>query len=394
MHVMVPDVGVSRGVHPPVLIEILSAWLIMPLLSRWPRGEDTPVPPPARSVVIDAGHRPRLEALARSRTAPLREVQRARIVLAAADGASNAAIARDLSITEHTVRTWRNRFAEHGLRGLADRPRPGRPPIYGPDTHLRIVAAVTSELPEADSVWSHRLLAEYLHETDGISASQIGRILADLDLKPHRVRGWLTRRADPAFFTKAAEVCDLYLHQPEGSVVICTDEKTAIAARSRKHPGQPCQPGRVTRREFEYVRHGTVSIIAALDVHSGQVHTERIGRNNSDAFIDFLTRLEQRIDPTLTIHLVLDNGSSHTSKTTKQWLREHPRFQPHYTPAHASWLDQAELFFSILTRRLLRRGEFTSQQDLADRIENFVAVYNRTAKPFRWTYDGRPLKAA
>jgi transposase len=254
------------------------------------------------------------------------------------------------------------------------------------------VATVTSELPEADTVWSHRLLAEHLDD-DGISASQIGRILADLDLKPHRVRGWLTRRADPAFFVKAAEVCDLYLHRPDGSVVICVDEKTAIAARSRKHPDQPCRPGRIARREFEYVRHGTVSIIAALDVHTGQVHTERIGRNNSDTFIDFLTRLDQRIDPKLTIHLVLDNGSSHTSKATRKWLREHPRIQPHYTPAHASWLDQAELFFSILTRRLLRRGEFTSQQDLADRIEKFTTVYNRTAKPFRWTYDGRPLKA-
>lgn len=352
------------------------------------------MPPRAQAVVIDMADRPRLEALARSRTAPIRAVQRARIVLAAADGASNAAIARRLDVRESTVRTWRGRFADRGMAGLSDRPRPGRPPLYGPDTHLRIVAAVTSELPEADTVWSHRLLAEHLHAVDGISPSQIGRILADLDLKPHRVRGWLTRRADPAFFVKAAEVCDLYLHQPDGSVVICVDEKTAIAARSRKHPDQPCRPGRPARREFEYVRHGTVSIIAALDVHTGQVHTERIARNNSATFIDFLTRLDQRIEAKLTIHLVLDNGSSHTSKATKKWLREHPRFQVHHTPAHASWLDQAELFFSILTRRLLRRGEFTSQQDLADRIEKFTTVYNRTAKPFRWTYDGRPLKAA
>lgn len=351
------------------------------------------MPPRARTVLIEADHRRGLQALARSRTAPLREVQRARIVLAAADGASNAAIARDLSISESTVRTWRGRFAEHGVAGLSDRPRPGRPPSYGPDTHLRIVAAVTSELPEADSVWSHRLLAEHLHE-DGISASQIGRILADLDLKPHRVRGWLTRRADPAFFTKAAEVCDLYLNQPDGSMVICIDEKTAIAARSRKHPDQPARPGRPARREFEYVRHGTVSIIAALHVHTGEVLTEQITRNDSATFIAFLAMLDAHIDPKLTIHLVLDNGSSHTSKATKKWLRKHPRFQPHYTPAHASWLDQAELFFSILTRRLLRRGEFTSRQDLADKIENFVIVYNRTAKPYRWTYDGRPLKAA
>jgi transposase len=352
------------------------------------------MPPRAQTVSVDAEQRRVLQNLARSRTAPLRAVQRAQIVLAAADGAANAAIARRLSIQPATVRTWRGRFAAHGLAGLADRPRPGRPPRYGPDTHLRIVAAVTSQRPEVDTVWSHRLLAEHLEPVDGISASQIGRILADLDLKPHRVRGWLTRRADPAFFTRASEVCDLYLHQPDQSAVICVDEKTAIAARSRKHPDQPCGPGHIARQEFEYVRHGTVSIIAALDVHTGHVETARITRNDSTTFIDFLTRLDQRVDPTLTIHLVLDNGAPHTSKATKKWLREHPRFQPHHTPAHASWLDQAELFFSILTRRLLRRGEFSSQQDLADRIERFTTVYNRTAKPFRWTYDGRPLKAA
>jgi transposase len=141
------------------------------------------MPPRAQAVLIDAADRLKLETLARSRTAPVRAVQRARIVLAAADGAANAAIARNLSVRENTVRTWRDRFARHGMAGLHDRPRPGRPPVYGPDTHLRIVATVTSELPEADTVWSHRLLAEHLHD-DGISASQIGRILADLDLKP------------------------------------------------------------------------------------------------------------------------------------------------------------------------------------------------------------------
>jgi transposase len=346
----------------------------------------------ACAVVLDQAQRERLWALARSRTAPVRQVQRARIVLAAGDGVSNAAIARQVSVTVNTVRTWRGRFARHGMSGLDDLPRPGRPAVYGPDVHLRIVATVTSELPEVDTVWSHRLLAQYLG-ADGISASQIGRILADLDLKPHRVRGWLTRRPDPDFFTKAAAVCDLYMHPPAASVVICIDEKTAIAARSRRHPDQPCAPGRTTRREFEYVRHGTVSIIAALDVHTGQVLTEPIAKNDSVTFIRFLAMLDVHIDPALTIRLVLDNGSSHTSKATKKRLREHPRFQPTYTPAHASWLDQAELFFSILTRRLLRRGEFTSRQHLTDRIEDFVNVYNQTAKPYRWTYNGRPREA-
>src|SRR5262245_38417151 len=231
--------------------------------------------PAASTVVVEDAVRARLSALARSRTAPHQQVLRARIALAAADGTPNAVIARNLSISQDTVRTWRDRFAVEGMAGLADRQRPGRPPRYGPDVHLRIVATVTGERPEVDSAWTHQLIAEQL-AGDGISASQVGRILADLDLKPHRVRGWLTRPADPDFFTKAADVCDLYLHQPTGSIVVCVDEKTAISARSRKHPEQPVRPGRVARREFEYVRHGTVSIIAGLDVHSGQILTQRL----------------------------------------------------------------------------------------------------------------------
>jgi transposase len=319
--------------------------------------------PPARVVVIDEAQRNRLEAVVRARTAPVRDVQRAQIVLGAADGMSNTAIARALSICQNTVRTWRARFAAHAMAGLGDLPRPGRPAVYGPDVHLRIVSAVTSERPEVDSQWSHRLLAEHLGD-DGISPSQIGRILADLDLKPHRVRGWLTRRDDPDFFARAAEVCDQYLRPPAGSIVICIDEKTAIGARHRKHPEQPARPGRVARREFEYVRHGTVSIMAALSVHTGQqVVTERITRNAFATFIGFLTRLDVRIDAALTIDLVRDNGFSPTSRATKEWLHEHPRIQVHRTPPHATWLDQAGLFFS--TRRLLRRGTFTSCDHLA-----------------------------
>jgi transposase len=179
--------------------------------------------PSARLVVLDEQQRARLEAVVRSRTAPIRDVQRARIVLLAADGMANAAIARALTLRVNTVRTWRGRFADHGMAGLDDRARPGRPALYGPDVHLRIVATVTSARPEADSQWSHQLLAQELAD-DGISPSQIGRILADLDLKPHRVRGWLTRRSSPDFFVKAAAVCDLYLNPPPGSIVVCIDE--------------------------------------------------------------------------------------------------------------------------------------------------------------------------
>lgn len=278
--------------------------------------------------------------------------------------------------------------------GLADRKRSGRPKIYGSADQLAIVAMATQQVPQADSHWSHRLLAAALKQRIGISAAQIGRILQALSIKVHRVRGWLNRPADPDFAAKAAAVCDLYLNPPPNSVLLSLDEKTSIQAKSRKHPTRPAAPGRPEQREFEYIRHGTASLMAALDVSSGQVLGRIIERNNSATFIAFLHELDQMVHPDLDIHLILDNGASHTSKATKAWLAARSRFKITYTPKHASWLNQIELFFSILTRRLLRRGEFSSRQDLADKIENFIEVYDRTAKPFRWTYDGSPLKAA
>jgi DDE superfamily endonuclease len=170
---------------------------------------------------------------------------------------------------------------------------------------------------------------------------QVGRILNSVDLKPHLVRGWLTRPADPEFFTKAAAVCALYRRCPPNAVVFSVDEKPGITARSHKHPDQPGRPGQRTRREFEYVRHGTVSIIAALNVHTGQVLAQTIERNNADTFIGFLRTLDTTVPAGTGIHLVMDNGSSHVAKKTKPWLAARPRFQIHHTPKHASWLNQS-----------------------------------------------------
>jgi len=179
----------------------------------------------------------------------------------------------------------------------------------------------------------------------------------------HLVRGWLNRPDAPDFFERAAEVCGLYLDRPHNALVLSVDEKTAIAARSRKHPTRRCAPGLVERREFEDKRHGTACLMAALDVHSGQVLGTDAAKNDSAHFTGFLEEVDRAVHPDLLIHLVLDNGSSHVSKQTKTWLTAHPRFQAHYTPKHASWLNQvSELFFSILARRLLRRGEFASRR--------------------------------
>ena len=347
-------------------------------------------------IELTEAEREALKHLAASRTAPHQRVQRAVAILAVADGASNAAIARRLARHVDTVRSWRKRFAAERLAALSDRPRPLGRPRLSPHEKLQIIATATQAPPTPESTWTHRLLAEQLGLAGlAVSASQIGRILDCVDLKPHLVRGWLTRPADPEFFTRATEVCDLYRTCPPNAVVLSVDEKTGITARSRKHPDQPGRPGRRTRREFEYVRHGTISIVAALNVHSGQVLTERIEKNNAATFIGFLRLLDRSIPQDTDIHLVMDNGSSHVAKKTKAWLTAHPRFHIHHTPKHASWLNQVELFFSTLTRRLLRRGQFTSRDELAARIDEFVLAYDEhDAKPYRWTYDGTPLKTA
>lgn len=340
------------------------------------------------TVVLGARRKGRLEAIVRRASSPQALVLRARIVLLAHAGVANAEIARRVGCAVTTVRTWRHRFVRGGMPALLDRPRSGRPPVYGPQVRLQIVAAVTSVPPPEVSVWTHALLAAQLADT-GISASQIGRVLGELELRPHRVRGWLNRASDEQFWAQAGAVCDLYLRPPPGTVVICIDEKTGIQAKYRKYPERRVARGRAARREFEYVRNGTVSIVAALQVATGQVVVEPISRNDSVTFIDFLHRLVQCIAPHLSIHIVMDNGSSHTSRATRAWIAAHPRISVTYTPKHASWLDMAELWFSVLTRALLRRGEFTSRADLAEKITNFAIRYNRTAKPWKWAYDAR-----
>jgi transposase len=362
------------------------------------RGVGCPVMARLRSsypVRLTRRRRKALTRIAGRTSGQFRQVQRARILLAAARKVPNEWIARQVGCTPGTVRKVRRDYRTRGMRALDDRPRPGRPPVYDVDVHLLIIATATSGPPETDAQWTHRGIAEHLRTSRGItiSASQVGRILAGVDIKVHRVRGWLNRPDDPQFFTRAAQICALYQAIPADTLLISVDEKTGIQAKSRKHRTRRAGRGRPERREFEYVRHGTVSLMAALNVADGTVRPKIIGRNNSETFLAFLTELDHDTPAHLRIHLVMDNGSSHTSKATRAWLAAHPRFTVTYTPKHASWLNMVELVFSILTRRLLQRGEFVSREHLANKILKFFAHYNRTAKPFRWTYDGRPLKA-
>jgi transposase len=339
-------------------------------------------------VSLTARRRRKLEQIVAAATSPQRLVLRAKIVLAAAGGAANAAIARDLGCSVAVVRTWRGRFTVRGIPGLFDKPRSGRPEVHGPSARLAVLAVATSVPPEGESQWSHVMIAAHLGERGlAISPATVGRVLAGAKVRPHKVRGWLNRAGDPAFWIRAGQVCRLYLNPPPGTVLISIDEKTGIQAKSRKHAQIPARPGRDARREFEYVRHGTISVIAAMNVTTGEVITQRVSKNDSAAFTAFLAMLHQMIPPHLRIHLIMDNGSSHTSRATRDWLAAHPRSGVTCTPKHASWLNIIEQWSGVLARRLLRRGDFASRDDLEARITAFTIRYNKHARPYKWSYD-------
>jgi transposase len=323
-----------------------------------------------------------------------RLAKRARIVLLAADGMSNRAIGEMVDLHYNQVAVWRSRYSEFGLAGLDDEERPGRPCVYDHDDVLLLVKTVTEPPPDGSTRWTMEAVAEVMNANGvAISASQVWRICRALDLKPWQVESWMTSH-DPDFWAKAGDVCGLYLNPPDNVVVWSVDEKSGMQAKSRVNPTLPAVPGVPVRREFEYRRHGTAVLFAALNVHEGDVAGWVTDSTRSENFVEFLGDLVVQTPAGLDLHCIVDNLKTHSTEQVEQFLEQHPHVHLHFTPTHASWLNQVELFFSILERRLLRRGEFGSVDELAERVIAFIKDYNRRAAPFRWTYDGRPLKVA
>ena len=340
------------------------------------------------------GDRSILGSWMRAGTVEARVAKRARIVLMAAEGYTNRQIGEVVGLHYNQVGMWRQRYDDYGMAGLDDLERSGRPCVYDHDDVLLLVKLVTTEPPDGSARWTMEALAEAMagHGVP-ISASQCWRICEALDLKPWQVRSWMTSH-DPEFWEKAGDVCGLYLNPPENAVVWSVDEKSGMQAKSRVNPTKPAVPGAPTRREFEYRRHGTAVLFAGLDVHYGQVAGWVTDSTRTDNFVEFLGDLVAQTPPGLDLHCIVDNLSTHTTPLVAEFLVTNPHVHLHFTPTHASWLNQIELFFSILERRLLRRGEFDSVDHLAERVIAFIKDYNRRATPFRWTYDGRPLRAA
>lgn len=351
----------------------------------------------ALPIVLTDEERGELKGVVRAHSSPQKMVRRARVVLLAAEGMVSRDISEEVSMHEEWVAKWRRRFLEKRVAGLVDAPRSGRPRRLGHDERIAIAAAATAAKDPSDpvSTWNCFELADKLR-ADGIEISPtwLFRILAAMDIDLTRTRGWLNRRDDPEFWERVRDVCGLYLSPPQNAVVLSVDEKTGIQAKERRYPDQAPRVGRHRRREFEYRRHGVASLVAALNVASGEVLADTIARNDSVTFMSFLDTIDRSTDPSLAIHVVLDNGSSHTSKATRAWFEAHPRWVVHYTPKHASWVNQVELFFSILQRKVVRNGNFKSRDDLINKLITFITDYDQTAHPFRWTYAADPLRAA
>lgn len=352
-----------------------------------------PAPPP---VVLPKRLKRQLEGVARSRTQPVRVVERARIVLLASSGQNNAEIARHVGCSDDTVRKWRARWNPWvGLASLDDRRRTGRPARVRPEDRAALVK-LACDRPKDTSfrdTWSYPALREALLDDVGstLSVSEIGRILRAEEIRPHRMKVWL-HSPDPEFRPKVRRIANLYLDPPKNAVVICVDEKPGIQVLERIHETRLASRGASGRFEFEYVRHGTKTLIAALDVATGKVFGQVRNSRTADDLVEFMEALAKRF-PTKKIIVVWDNLNIHFDGKAARWTefnrRHRNRFEFVYTPIHASWVNQIEIWFSILQRRVIKRGSFRSGDELTWRILGFIGRYNRVdAKPFRWTFRG------
>jgi transposase len=326
-----------------------------------------------------------LQDIVRKSTSEQRMVLRAKIILLAAKGCYNYEIMEKLGISKPVVIKWRSRFAQNRLDGLYDSPRSGKPRVYGPDVRIKI-AAEACKPPRGQTHWSTRDLAKHIGK---VHHTTVHRILKAENIKPHLYKMWKDS-TDPDFEAKMMEVVGLYLDPPENAIVLSVDEKTAIQALGRPRPNKPVKPDHVEKINHEYIRHGTQSLIAALAVHEGTINGQCFDKHSHKEFLIFLKNIA-RYYPQGELHLIMDNLSMHKHKEVKKWLKCNERVKVHFTPTYASWLNQIELWFSILARKIIRRGVFSSKQELVTKIMEFIKRYNKDAKPFRWTYTGDPL---
>jgi len=321
-----------------------------------------------------------LERLSRRARTNRHVALRGKLILASASGMTDIAVAAKYHVNNKTVGTWRRRFAENRLEGLYDEPRVGGPRKITDEQVESIVVQTLETTPKGRTHWSTRKMAEHA----GISHSTVGRIWQAHGLKPHIVRGFKLSN-DPQFIAKVRDIVGLYMNPPDHALVFSFDEKPQIQALERAQPVLPMDLGMPERQTHNYIRHGTLDLFAALNVATGEVIAKTKKQHRAKDFVSFLRELDKAAEDDLEVHVILDNLSAHKAPTVKRWLVRNPRFQLHFTPTYASWLNLVERFFALLTNEALRRGSHTSIPQLRKAILDYVEVHNEEAKPFRWT---------
>jgi transposase len=313
---------------------------------------------------------------------PAGDVLRARMILMLADGYSYSDIQERLQTTAPTISRWKKRFQADGVNGLLERQHPGqKPTVITPKLQARVLEATRRKPKDGSTHWSVRKLARELN----LSKDTVHRIWRMAGVKPHRLERYMASD-DPDFESKAADIIALYLNPPQHAAVFCVDEKSAIQALDRLDPVLPLSPGRVERHGFEYYRHGTLSLYAALDVKSGKVHGKTAARHTSEEFVDFLDQVVGLCKPDQEIHIIADNLSAHKTNKVAVFLEHNPRVKLHFTPTYSSWLNQVEIWFARIEREVISRGVFTSVKDLGRKLMRYIRAYSETARPFRWKY--------
>ena len=340
-----------------------------------------PMPKIARAVVLSETNREQLENWVRAQFTPQQVVLRSRILLMAADGKQDLEIADELEINRHTPALWRKRFHTDGLAGVWEtQVGRGRKVSFTQDKIATLIEATLQTKPKGSTHWSCRTLAR-AHK---VSKNTVNRLWQDYNLKPHLTRTFKLSR-DTKFLEKLTDVVGLYLNPPEKSLVLCIDEKSQIQALDRTQPGLPIKKGRCGTFTHDYVRHGTTTLFAALEILEGKVVGQCYPRHRHQEFLKFLRRLDTEFPEKLKLHLVLDNYGTHKHPKVKSWLRRHPRFNLHFIPTSSSWLNQVERWFGELTQKAVRRGAFVSVGELQKVIEEFLSAWNDAPRPFVWT---------
>ncbi len=338
-------------------------------------------------IKVTQEERDELLTMSRSHKLEKRYSDRSMIILYSAEGKTLEQIIELTGKSRPVVNKWRQRFRELGLEGLKDAPRSGKPKTITPEQKAMVIEKACTKPEGGYTNWSQERIAKEV----GISQAKVFQILKQADLKPHKIEYWCGKSRDPEFEQKMINIVGLYMNPPENALVICVDEKTQIQALDRTQPELPLRSGNPRRQTATYKRNGTVSLIAALAVHTGEVTAKTIKSNNAENFLKFLKSLDRKYR-NKKLHIIADNLSIHKHKDVKQWIEGKRKITLHFTPTYSSWLNQIEIWFNILTKDVVKGGIWNSSEQLANQLMEYVVTYNETrAKPFQWTYTGEPL---